>query len=129
MDIGDIGNGLTTNLLYDITKHLAFKFINRSVTKDELKTEIESYLKVKNTKINAEGVLQALVDRGQLRIEGSELLSQEAITFGSVDDGRFMFSSSTSATPKTRIDTGINGSISGAGTVQQTERGDIIISS
>ncbi len=122
--MGNLGNGIITNALYDTIKNL----IISTNTKEELAKKIDNILHLHNINVNAESIITLLASNGFIKIEGSNIKSNLSITMGSSNNGELIFgNNSKSETNKTSIDTGFNSFIkmSGKAKIVQHEDGSI----
>lgn len=97
-----LGYGVTANFIYDTVKTL-FKdksFLDRG----DLQKGLVSHLSVENADIAADKIIEFLASNGDLKIIGSRIYAGESIQIMTSNGTRLVMRSSTSETPRTRID-------------------------
>ena len=122
--------GYSVNLSTDAIKILVQKVKdyvrgNPDASKSDIAKEIEPSLHVHDANIVAEGMINFLIEKGELIVEGSKIFSKDSIK---IEAEKFTIGDKTiSATPKSVIDLGKGAYVKGveAG-IEQDKDGNII---
>lgn len=121
-----LGLGVTSNAIYEFLKNYFIK--NPKADLVQLKTNLASFLDIKNANVIADKIINFLAQNGDIRIEGSSIYANDSIKMFSSQNTKFTFgNNSTSETKNTKIEVGNGAFIQGQGGagIKQNEDGSI----
>ena len=97
----NLGTGLATNAIYD-----TIKAIGSTNSKSDLVSKIQQKLELNGVRMEAETIISALIDRGFLSIQGSQIHANTQLIFGSIRGNALVGNNTILSTDRTRIEMG-----------------------